>query len=79
MDASIHGATNRRITLNSWDRAAISLPFSRGAIVAGEPIVVLEQADADQLERARLTVEQRLNTVTERAYALVERRDHGRA
>ena len=71
-------ATNRRITLNSWDRAVISLPFSRGAIVAGEPVEVPAEADADQLEHARLTVEQRLNIVTERAYAIVGRRDHDR-
>ena len=71
-------ATNRRITLKSWDRAVISLPFSRGAIVAGEPIVVPQQADADALERARLMLEQRLNAVTERAYAIAERRDQGR-
>jgi lysophospholipid acyltransferase (LPLAT)-like uncharacterized protein len=71
-------ATNRRITLGSWDRAVISLPFSRGAIVAGEPIVVAQQADPDEFERARLTLEQRLNAVTERAYAIAERRDHRR-
>ena len=71
-------ATNRGITLNSWDRAVVSLPFSRGAIVAGEPVRVAGDADADQLEHARATVEQRLNSVTDRAYAVVERRDHGR-
>jgi lysophospholipid acyltransferase (LPLAT)-like uncharacterized protein len=68
-------ATSRRITLNSWDRAVVSLPFSRGAIVAGEPIMVPGDADAGALERARLAVEQRLNAVTERAYAIAERRE----
>jgi lysophospholipid acyltransferase (LPLAT)-like uncharacterized protein len=72
-------ATSRRVTFDSWDRSVINLPFSRGAIVAGDPIRVPAQADADQLERARRMVEQGLNAATERAYAIVDRRDrrHG--
>jgi lysophospholipid acyltransferase (LPLAT)-like uncharacterized protein len=71
-------ATSRRITLNSWDRSVINLPFSRGALVGGEPIRVASQADADALERARRALEERLNAVTERAYALVDRRSRDR-
>jgi lysophospholipid acyltransferase (LPLAT)-like uncharacterized protein len=72
-------ATSRRVTFDSWDRSVINLPFSRGAIVAGDPIRIPAQADADQLERARRMVEQGLNAATERAYAIVDRRDrpHG--
>jgi len=72
-------ATSRRITLDSWDRAAINLPFSRGAIVAGSPIPVAPDADAAALETARRAVEQALAAVTERAYAIVDRRNdrHG--
>jgi lysophospholipid acyltransferase (LPLAT)-like uncharacterized protein len=66
-------ATSGRITLDNWDCSVINLPFSRGAIVAGAPIHVAADADADALERARLAVEQELNAVTERAYALVDR------
>jgi lysophospholipid acyltransferase (LPLAT)-like uncharacterized protein len=66
--------TSRRITIASWDRAAVNLPFSRGAIVAGAPIRVDAEADADAVERARLMLEQSLNAVTERAYAIVDRR-----
>ena len=65
-------ATSRRITLASWDRTAINLPFSRGAIVAGPPIRVPADVAADELERARLTVETSLNEATERAYAIVD-------
>ena len=67
-------ATSRRITFASWDRTAINLPFSRGAIVAGPPIRVPADVAADELERARLTVETSLNEATERAYAIVDRR-----
>ena len=71
-------ATSRRVALDNWDRSVVNLPFSRGAIVAGASIRVLPNADAEALERARLAVEQGLNTVTERAYALVDRRSEHR-
>jgi lysophospholipid acyltransferase (LPLAT)-like uncharacterized protein len=32
--------TTRRITLNTWDRMAVPLPFGRGVIVCGAPIEV---------------------------------------
>jgi lysophospholipid acyltransferase (LPLAT)-like uncharacterized protein len=67
-------ATSRRITLNSWDRSEVNLPFSRGAMVVGEPIRVPAAADADALEQARGALERALNASTERAHALVDRR-----
>ena len=72
-------ATSGRITLNNWDRSVINLPFSRGAIVAGEPIRVPAEADEAALEQARVAVEQGVNAATERAYAIVDRRstNHG--
>jgi lysophospholipid acyltransferase (LPLAT)-like uncharacterized protein len=70
-------ATSRRLTLDTWDRSVVNLPFSRGAIVAGAPIYVAADADAAALERARHAVEDGLNAATARAYALVDRRDGG--
>jgi lysophospholipid acyltransferase (LPLAT)-like uncharacterized protein len=64
-------ATSRRIELENWDRSAINLPFSRGAIVAGDRIRVPAGADEASLETCRREVESRLNAVTARAYALV--------
>ncbi|MEA2984651.1 MAG: hypothetical protein QOD94_905 [Alphaproteobacteria bacterium] len=74
-------ATSRRVKLNSWDSSAVNLPFSRGAVVMGEPIRVAADATHDDLEAARRQVEAQLNAVTDRAYALVDRRagDAGRA
>jgi lysophospholipid acyltransferase (LPLAT)-like uncharacterized protein len=66
-------ATNRRIVLNNWDRTEINLPFSRGAVVVGEPIRVAADANARTLERARDTLERALNTATERAHAIADR------
>jgi lysophospholipid acyltransferase (LPLAT)-like uncharacterized protein len=67
-------ATSRRFVLDNWDRSAINLPFSRGAIVAGEPIRVPKDADAEALEKAREALEAALNATTERANSIVDRR-----
>lgn len=66
--------TNRRIALNNWDRTEINLPFSRGAVVVGEPIRVPIDADAQMLEAARAALEHALNAATERAHAIADRR-----
>jgi lysophospholipid acyltransferase (LPLAT)-like uncharacterized protein len=69
--------TSRRIDFNSWDRASLGLPFGRGAIVLGDPIWVDREADEAAIETLRQTVEQKLDAVHERAYALVGSRDPG--
>jgi lysophospholipid acyltransferase (LPLAT)-like uncharacterized protein len=66
-------ATSRRIVLDSWDRSAINLPFSRGVTVVGDPIRVPAEAGPEILEQARSALEQALNAATERAYAIAER------
>jgi lysophospholipid acyltransferase (LPLAT)-like uncharacterized protein len=67
-------ATSRRIVLDSWDRSEVNLPFSRGAIVAGEPIRIAKDADAQTLEQARGALNNALNAVSERTHAIVDRR-----
>jgi lysophospholipid acyltransferase (LPLAT)-like uncharacterized protein len=67
-------ATSRRIVLNNWDRTALNLPLSRGAIVAGDPIRVSSNAEAEALEHARQALQAGLNAATERAYTLVDRK-----
>jgi lysophospholipid acyltransferase (LPLAT)-like uncharacterized protein len=67
-------ATSRWIELNTWDRATIHLPFSRGACAVGAPIAVPRDADDTMMEQKRLEIEQGLNTVTDRAYAMVGKR-----
>lgn len=69
--------TSRRLDFKSWDRASIGLPFGRGAMVLGEMISVPREADADTLETLRRTVEEELNKVHARAYALVGSKDPG--
>jgi lysophospholipid acyltransferase (LPLAT)-like uncharacterized protein len=65
-------ATSRRITLRNWDRSAINLPFSRGALVLGEPVRVPHSADDAMLETCRKQVEASLNAATARAYSIVD-------
>jgi lysophospholipid acyltransferase (LPLAT)-like uncharacterized protein len=64
--------TSRRIELNSWDRCAVNLPFSRIGLVTTDPIYVKRDADDAALEQARQQVENELNRVTARAYAIVD-------
>jgi lysophospholipid acyltransferase (LPLAT)-like uncharacterized protein len=69
--------TSRRKDFKSWDCTSIGLPFGRGAIVFGEMIHVERKADADQLERARIAVQEGLDAVHARAYGLVGHADPG--
>jgi lysophospholipid acyltransferase (LPLAT)-like uncharacterized protein len=68
-------ASSRRIELDSWDRSAVNLPFSRMGLVASEPIYVPREADDAALEAARRKVESELNRVTARAYAIADRKE----
>jgi lysophospholipid acyltransferase (LPLAT)-like uncharacterized protein len=57
--------------MGSWDRFILPLPFGRGAFVYGEPIEIPVAADTQEMERARLKLEQALNDLTARAEAVV--------
>jgi lysophospholipid acyltransferase (LPLAT)-like uncharacterized protein len=67
-------ATSRRIVLDNWDRSEINLPFSRGAIVIGDPIRVPAGSDTQALERLRGELEAALNAASDRAHALADAR-----
>jgi lysophospholipid acyltransferase (LPLAT)-like uncharacterized protein len=69
--------TSRRIDFKSWDRASLGLPFGRGAMVLGEPVLVPRDADSAALEASRQAVERGLDAVHARAYALVGAADPG--
>jgi len=66
-------ATRRRVELNTWDRTAINLPFTRCAVVVGQPVRVQADADAAALEAARRTLQASLDAATGRAYAITDR------
>jgi lysophospholipid acyltransferase (LPLAT)-like uncharacterized protein len=69
-------ATSRFIRLRNWDCTTINLPFGRGALVGGEPIVVPADADADMMETLRAKLEATLNDATRRAYARIGRPEY---
>ena len=70
-------ATSRFIRLNNWDRTTINLPFGRGAVVAGEVMLVPPDADAETMEKLRVQLEASLNEATRKAYAVVGRPEVG--
>ncbi|NJL73248.1 MAG: hypothetical protein HC888_17770 [Candidatus Competibacteraceae bacterium] len=71
-------ASSRYYAMRTWSRMTINLPFSKLGYVAGEPVYVPRDATPAELERLRRVVEDQLNDVTQRAYALVGA-DPGRA
>jgi 3-deoxy-D-manno-octulosonic-acid transferase len=66
----VAAATSRFLTLNTWSRMTINLPFSKLVFVAGEPLFVPANADERILELARRKVERSLDAVAARAHAL---------
>lgn len=60
-------ATSRRKVIGSWDRLLVPLPFSRLAIVWGDPITVARDADAAELAAVRRALEDGLNDASRRA------------
>lgn len=64
-------ATSRFRRLRNWSRMVVNLPFSRLAIVAGNPIPPPREEGAAAEEATRLAIERELDRVTARAYELV--------
>jgi len=59
-------------TASNWDSTQIPLPFSRIAVVMGEPFPIPADADEAALGRARVDLEHRLNALKPQALALLE-------
>ena len=60
-------ATSRKITLNTWDRFEVPLPFGRIALVMGAPLWVGAKDRGDLLEAKRQLLENRLNRLFHRS------------
>jgi len=67
-----HLEASRHWSLGSWDRTQIPKPFSTVALAIGEPIPVAADATDEEIERARLELEQRLRALEEKARALLK-------
>jgi lysophospholipid acyltransferase (LPLAT)-like uncharacterized protein len=66
-----HLEARRHWTLHSWDRTQIPKPFTRVALVIGEPIEVPADTDDAGIELRRQELEAVLGTLRERAEAMV--------
>jgi lysophospholipid acyltransferase (LPLAT)-like uncharacterized protein len=60
-------AASRKKTFQTWDRFVLPLPFSRLALLVGEPLAVPPTARGDALETLRRELEDRLNGLFLRA------------
>ncbi len=60
-------AASRQKTFQTWDRFVLPLPFSRLALLAGEPLWVPPQARGPSLEALRRELEARLNGLCQQA------------
>ncbi|MEN8722760.1 MAG: lysophospholipid acyltransferase family protein [Alphaproteobacteria bacterium] len=60
-------ATKARIRLGSWDRFLVPLPFTKGVIMWGDPILIPKDKGPEAAEAARLKIEQAMNDLADRA------------
>jgi hypothetical protein len=66
-----HMEASRHLSLRSWDRTQIPLPFSTVALAVGTPIEVSTDADEAAIDLKRLEVENALYALEHRAAALL--------
>src|SRR5438270_2768161 len=67
-----HLEADRSWSMNSWDRTQIPKPFATIAIAIGEPFDVPRDADAAAIDRARRSLEERLQALETRANAMLD-------
>jgi lysophospholipid acyltransferase (LPLAT)-like uncharacterized protein len=65
-------ASSRKITLNTWDRFEVPLPFGRCGLVMGSPLWVNPKDRGGTLEGQRQTLENRLNSLFENSRSLFQ-------
>lgn len=63
-------ATSRFKAFRTWSRLTVNYPYSRLAVVKGDPIFVPPDAGEAELEACRVRLENSLNEITRRAYEL---------
>jgi lysophospholipid acyltransferase (LPLAT)-like uncharacterized protein len=66
-----HLEADRHWSLGSWDRTQIPKPFATVALAMGAPIDVAPDTDGPALDQARLTLEDRLRALEQRARRMV--------
>jgi hypothetical protein len=69
-------AADRYWVFRSWDRTLLPKPFARLELWYGEPLTVQEKAGAEEIERCRLEMEQRLNGLYAQAWGGLGKNAH---
>jgi lysophospholipid acyltransferase (LPLAT)-like uncharacterized protein len=60
----------------SWDGTALPLPFSKIDFFYGEPVIVPPKIKSEEFEQYRLLLEERLNDLYTKAWALQNKTEH---
>lgn len=60
-------AVNKKKILNSWDKFMIPLLFNRGVLIYGEPIIVNQNDDANQIANLKNLLAVTLSNITKQA------------
>jgi hypothetical protein len=66
-------AARRAGRLRTWDRLLVPLPFSRVAVVLGDPYTVPSEGGSEELEEQRRELEDRLHELGREAARCVGR------
>ena len=66
-----HIESSSRWTANSWDHTQVPRPFATVAVAIGEPLYVARESTAEQLESARLGLQDRLAALERDATSLL--------
>ncbi|MBW1636418.1 MAG: lysophospholipid acyltransferase family protein [Deltaproteobacteria bacterium] len=69
-------SASRYMTIHSWDRTAVPVPFSKIDFYFGEPIFVPRRVKGDDIERYRLQLEKSLNELYTKAWTQYNKVDH---
>ncbi len=68
-------SANPHKQFGSWDRFQLPLPFSRGVMLYGPPLVIPKRADKDEMERLRLELQRRMLEMKDKADRIVINRE----
>jgi lysophospholipid acyltransferase (LPLAT)-like uncharacterized protein len=56
----VSASTSKRYEFNNWDNFTINLPFGKGAVVWGDPILVDPKSSKEEMEKKRKILEKNL-------------------
>jgi lysophospholipid acyltransferase (LPLAT)-like uncharacterized protein len=64
---SVSFSSKPSVIFNSWDRFMLPLPFSKTALIFGEPFKPSEELSPQDVEKKRMLLQNAINRLTEEA------------